>query len=129
MDDIVASDWSDNAPSSEDLEVTRREVSEGVLICVAGELDLLSAPAFSARLESEITHTEGAVILDLGEVTFMSSAGINALLRAGDLAGPRLRLRAMNHSVRRVLELTSLLDRFPIVTEDGDMRERRPPGG
>jgi anti-anti-sigma factor len=56
------------------------------------------------------------VILDLSGVTFMSTAGINALLKAGELGGPRLRVRAMSRPVRRVLELTSLLDRFPINT-------------
>jgi len=95
---------------------SRRETAQGVLLCVAGELDLVTAPAFSDRLITEISQTDGPVILDLGGVTFMSTAGINALLRAGELAGPRLRVRAMSQPVRRVLELTSLLDRFPTVT-------------
>ena len=95
---------------------SRRETAQGVLLCVAGELDLVTAPALSDRLITEISQTDGPVILDLGGVTFMSTAGINALLRAGELAGPRLRVRAMSQPVRRVLELTSLLDRFPTVT-------------
>jgi anti-sigma B factor antagonist len=114
MDDIVA--WDDeSAPAIQDVVVSRRETAEGVLLCAAGELDLVTAPAFSDRLNTEITQTDGAIILDLGGVTFMSTAGINALLRAGELAGPRLHVRAMSQPVRRVLELSSLLDRFPIV--------------
>jgi anti-sigma B factor antagonist len=115
MDDTVAWD-RDDTPTIQDVEVARRETAEGVLLCVAGELDLVTASAFSDRLSTEITQTDGLVILDLGGVTFMSTAGINALLRAGELGGPRLRVRAMSQPVRRVLELTSLLDRFPIVT-------------
>jgi anti-sigma B factor antagonist len=115
MDDIVAWD-QDDTPTIQDVLVSRRETAQGVVLCVAGELDLVSAPEFSDLLNSELTHTDGPVILDLGGVTFMSTAGINALLRADELAGPRLRVRAMSQPVRRVLELTALLDRFPIVT-------------
>jgi anti-anti-sigma factor len=116
MDDIVAWDRDDTPPAVEDVLVSRRETAEGVVLCVAGELDLVSVPEFSDRLNSELTHTDGPVILDLGGVTFMSTAGLNALLRADEVAGPRLRVRAMSQPVRRVLELTALLDRFPIVT-------------
>ena len=119
MDDIVAWD-RDDTPTIQDVVVTRRETPGGVLLCVAGELDLVTAPSFGERLESELAATDGAVILDLGGVTFMSTAGLNVLLRASELAGPRLGLRAMSQPVRRVLELTSLLDRFPTVSPDGD---------
>jgi anti-sigma B factor antagonist len=115
MDDIVAWD-QDDTPTIQDVFVYRRETAQGVVLCVAGELDMVTAPEFSDRLNSELAQTDGPVILDLGGVTFMSTAGINALLRADELAGPRLRVRAMRQPVRRVLELTALLGRFPIIT-------------
>jgi anti-sigma B factor antagonist len=117
MDDIVAWD-RDDTPSIQDLVVSRRETAGGVLLCVAGELDLVTAPAFGERLENEIADADGTVVLDLAGVTFMSTAGLNVLLRATELAGPRLGVRAMSQPVRRVLELTSLLDRFPLVSPD-----------
>jgi anti-anti-sigma factor len=114
MDDIV--EWDrDDKPAIQELEVARRETDEGVLLCVAGELDLVTADQFRDHLIDEVSQTDGLVILDLGGVAFRSTAGLNALLRAGELAGPRLQVRAMSQPVRRVLELTSLLDRFPIV--------------
>jgi anti-sigma B factor antagonist len=115
MDDIVAWD-RDDKPVVQEIEVARRVTDEGVLLCVAGELDLVTADQFSHQLIGEISRTDGLVILDLGGVAFMSTAGLNALLRASELAGPRLQVRAMSQPVRRVLELTSLLDRFPIFT-------------
>ena len=115
MDDTVAWDRDDN-PTIQDIALARTETDDGVLLCVAGELDLVTADQFRDRLISEISRTESRVILDLSGVTFMSTAGLNALLRAGELAGPRLQVRAMSQAVRRVLELTSLVDRFPIVT-------------
>jgi anti-anti-sigma factor len=119
MDDMVAWD-RDDTPSIQDVVVSRRESADGVLLCVAGEIDLVTAPMFSEHLDRELSQTGGPVILDLGGVTFMSTAGINALLRAGELVGPRLGVRAMSQPVRRVLELASLLDRFPLVSADGD---------
>jgi anti-sigma B factor antagonist len=115
MDDIVAWD-RDDTPDVQDVVISRRETADGVLLCIAGELDLVTAHTFGARLNGEISQTNGAVILDLSGVTFMSTAGIDALLKADELGGPRLRVRAMSQPVRRVLELTSLLDRFPINT-------------
>jgi anti-anti-sigma factor len=114
MDDTVAWD-RDDTPTVQELEISRRESDEGVLLCVAGELDLVTADQFSEHLIGEISQTDGLVVLDLGGVTFMSTAGLNALLRASEVAGPRLHVRAMSQPVRRVLELTSLVDRFPIV--------------
>lgn len=105
---------------TDDLAIIRSVTPEGVLLSVAGELDLLTAPAFSARLDSEIAATDGAVVLDLSEVTFMSSVGIDALLKAREFVGPRLRIRAIHPSVRRVLELSSLLECFDIPSTDGD---------
>jgi len=107
-------------PVTDDIEITRYVTAEGLLLLVAGELDLLTAPAFSARLETEITASDGPVVLDLGQVTFMSSVGIDALLKARELADSRLHVRALHPSVRRVLELSALIERFDIMTADGD---------
>jgi anti-anti-sigma factor len=119
MDDI-ATPGDTVLPGTDDIAITRDTTADGVVLCVAGELDLLTAPAFSDRLQTEITAAAGAVVLDLGQVTFMSSFGIDALLKAQELAGPRLHIRAIHPSVRRVLELSSLLERFNIPSADGD---------
>jgi anti-anti-sigma factor len=55
---------------------------------------------------------------DLGEVTFIDSAGIEAMVRARESTGPRLQVRAMHPSVQRVLEMDGLLDWFPFGTDN-----------
>ena len=120
MDDIVAPGRDGDGLVADEIEVTRQQTAEGVLLRVAGELDVLTAPTFSTRLDTELTESPGPVMLDLGEVTFMSSAGIDALIKARAAGGSRLEIRALHPSVRRILELSSLLDHFDIGTGHGD---------
>jgi anti-sigma B factor antagonist len=113
MGALGASGWS-GAPEPVSLQVNRREGSDGdVLLEIAGEVDLASAPLFRAKLSAAIEDTHGLIILDLGEVTFMDSAGIDEMVRAREHAGGRLRVSALHPSVRRVLEMTALLEWFP----------------
>ena len=105
--------------------MTRSDGPDGqVLLHIAGEIDLASAPAFRAGLSAAIEDTGGAIVLDLGQVTFMDSAGIEQLVRAREDAGGRIRLRALHPSVQRVLEMTALLDSFPFGAEGSDSGAR-----
>ena len=79
---------------------------------IAGEVDLASAPAFLASLRAATQDGDGAVVLDLAQVTFIDSAGIEQLVRAREESQGRIRLRALHPSVERVLEMTALLDCF-----------------
>jgi anti-sigma B factor antagonist len=113
------------APEKGSLHVTRSDRPGGqVLLRIAGEVDLASAPAFRAGLSAAIDDAHGCVFLDLGDVTFMDSAGIEELVRAREDAGGRLRVCALHPSVRRVLEMTALLDWFPFGTDGADSGAR-----
>jgi len=101
-----------DAPDGGVLQIIRRDTPGGVVVNVTGDVDLGSAHDFEAHLLAAFAETDGRVVLDLGGVTFMDSAGIGSLVRAQRRAGSGLRIRAMHRSVRRVLELASLLDRF-----------------
>lgn len=86
-----------------------------VELFLAGDLDLDSADGLRERVTALAALTPGDVILDLGEIVFLGSTGIGALMLvhreiAGD--GRRLVLRNVNGSARRVLELTGLIDQL-----------------
>jgi anti-anti-sigma factor len=114
MDDMMVLGPDRDGTANRFIEITRRDTAEGVVVRVAGDIDLSSAPVFGAELEAAIAANHGPLIVDLGEVSFMDSAGIEALVRARERAGERLRLRTVHRSVRRVLELVSLLEWIPI---------------
>jgi anti-anti-sigma factor len=81
-----------------------------VVIAVAGEIDLATAPQLTQCL---LDHVDRDVVLDLSAVTFLDSSGISALIRG------REALRAADHSlqtmreqehVQRVLEIAGIAD-------------------
>jgi anti-sigma B factor antagonist len=100
------------------LDVTTSETPDGVLIELAGELDLATAP----KLEDELRHVEqnasGVIYLDLRPLAFMDSSGLRALLAADSRAreaGRRLVLVRGDERVQRVLKITRLDERLEIV--------------
>ena len=87
---------------------------EGVLH-LTGELDTTGASVLARALDP--LTVGGAVIqLDLSDLTFMDSTGINALCNAAQRLGDRGRIVLVDptSSVRRLLEITGLDDIFDI---------------
>jgi anti-sigma B factor antagonist len=121
MDDTGGHGSNGEAPEPDSLQVTRRDGPNGeVLLHIAGEVDLASGQVFRAGLSAAIEDSAGAVVLDLGQVTFIDSSGIEQLVRAREEARGRLRVCALHPSVRRVLEMTALLDWFPCRPDGAD---------
>src|SRR4051794_20615370 len=56
-------------------------------LALRGELDMASAETFDAALQEALIDSHGAFLLDLTDVSFMDSSGVNALLRARALLG------------------------------------------
>jgi stage II sporulation protein AA (anti-sigma F factor antagonist) len=90
-----------------------------VLVQVRGELDCDTAPDLFAALAS-LAHEY--VELDLSQVPFMDSTGLNLLLsqrRASRRAGGDASLLSCSASVRRVLEVTGTLDHLTAPCDTG----------
>ncbi len=94
------------------LNVTVSDVSPGTTLCaVAGEVDLLTAPALREKLNA-ITVVPSHLVIDLSDVQFLASIGLNILvetLAAQETAGRHLALVVEdNHAVSHALETTGL---------------------
>jgi anti-sigma B factor antagonist len=90
------------------------------VVCLKGELDLSRSPQLEAALlEAEQSHAK-AIVLDLGELTFVDSSGLAVLVDAARRSatnGDQLRItRARNH-VARVLRVTGLDTALPFLAE------------
>jgi len=66
------------------LTVRVRTVPEAVVVAAAGDLDLGTAPVLRARARAALDGRPGALIVDLGAVTFCGSAGLQVI---AELAG------------------------------------------
>jgi anti-anti-sigma factor len=84
-------------------------IDQGSSIRLSGELDMSSAPELDLVLETAVEHG-GAILVDLSELTFMDSTGINAFLKAAlSLRGRGcLVLHGEQDRVRRVLDLVGV---------------------
>jgi anti-anti-sigma factor len=91
---------------------------DAVVMAVAGEIDIATAPALAQAL-AELSATgasphDGPVIVDLSEVTFMDSTGVNSLVKA-KRDGIDVQLRSPGPLAARVIELTGLDRVVPVV--------------
>lgn len=89
-------------------------IEQGRSIRLAGELDLSSASQLQEVLDVAVAYG-GTILVDLTELTFMDSTGINALLRAAISLDGRgcIILHGEQDRVRRVLDLVRLDGSIP----------------
>jgi anti-anti-sigma factor len=104
----------------------RTEVLEDGLhvFMVTGELDLNTAPELSEPLEQAIESHAPGLMVDLTNCDFIDSTGIAVLVGAwqtledrGAGDGSRVALCCPNAQVRRVLELTGVIDAIALHSE------------
>ncbi len=81
-------------------------IEQGGSIRLTGELDMSTAPQLGEVLDAAVEHG-GTILVDLSELTFMDSTGINVLLRAAVSLRGRgcLILHGEQDRVRRLLDL------------------------
>jgi anti-sigma B factor antagonist len=99
----------------------RIDVSEqegGVRAALGGELDLTTAESLQDQVRTLLEDGATLVRLDLGDVAFVDSTGLGALVQSHRLAGEheaRLELTNVPDRVRRLMEITKLTELLPIV--------------
>lgn len=93
---------------------------DATVIALDGELDLASAPDLSDVAARKVADGEAAgvpvnLIIDLSKLTFCDSAGLRVFVRFRselEAKGGRLVLAAPQPIVRRVLEVSGLVELF-----------------
>ena len=86
-------------------------------VAVHGEVDLAVAPQLESALEDAILESVGAFVIDLSDLDFIESTGLQLLLRARGLLGREDRALAVvcpHGPVRRVFELSGLSELFAL---------------
>ena len=96
-----------------------REVDDGgvLILEVKGRIDSTTAPTLGERLAALLTGPDRRLVLDLGQLEYISSAGFRILLLAAkraDEGGSRLVLCGISGKVRQLFDLGGFLDLFGI---------------
>ena len=96
------------------LEVKAEREGSTLVVALCGELDAHTTSVVADAIDPVLDSPDLAgVVLDARELSFMDSAGISELLRIQRLLtenGASIRLEGAGPTVRRVLEITGLLE-------------------
>ena len=104
-----------------ELEVTNR--GPHVTIRIGGEIDLATSKRLATTLDRYASDGATAITLDLSHVTFFDSSGVRVLVGAAHgrrESGQAFALARPSTAVRRVLELSGVVDLFTFEGTDGD---------
>jgi len=95
------------------LTVHTAQRGDVVLVSVAGELDLVTAPHLQDQITDLLVKGRCRIVLDLAEVSFCDSTGLSVFVRAKngcEEAGGAVRLAAPRRGVLRILEVSGLVE-------------------
>jgi anti-anti-sigma factor len=101
------------------LEITLQHLQSTVVLHAVGSVDSNTAPELQEALLRATDGATGAVELDLAEVSYMSSAGLRALLLAAKALQKRSeRLKLLNvpphiYNILNLTGFTSFIDTKP----------------
>jgi anti-sigma B factor antagonist len=95
-----------------------------------GEIDISSAPEIERRIQRAIVLSDGELVIDCYDLTFIDSTGVAMLLRAGaELAstGRSIRIANANATTLRLFELLDVVETLRANFAPSD-EPARPPG-
>jgi anti-sigma B factor antagonist len=102
-------------PESAPFSLAVQASNESTVVALAGDFDLSGVEQFRSCIEELIGSCDGPLVVDLGDVTFIDSTALSALLEMRRLVGREhreLRLQRISAFTARLLELTGLTEVF-----------------
>lgn len=99
------------------MTIERVQIGNTVVLRVAGRIDVVSAPQFEAACEASIGDGFTNLVIDLGDVTYISSMGLRsfvAITKKLKEKGGGLSVCRATALVWQVFEITRLAQIFPL---------------
>jgi anti-sigma B factor antagonist len=118
---LDASDPQVSVPGAR-FNVQQTWIGEIVRLAVSGDVDMLTAPGLDEAIDRAVNKAPGALIVDLSDVDFLSSAGMSALVEAQEKSGASIRLAVVADSPAtsrplKLMGLDSVLSIFPSLND------------
>lgn len=99
------------------MNIIEYQEAGNIVVELDGRVDAITSARAESALLSAVEKSTGTLIVHLAGVTFMSSAGLRALLAAGKKAranGCELRIAAPGAQVKELFALSGFDSLFPI---------------
>ena len=96
------------------LAVASERTGTTVRVIASGELDLATVPKLREHTDRCLADHSEIIVLDLSDISFIDSTGIQAVVEIARRAPDRVRIIASPACVR-VLEVVGLADQLPLV--------------
>lgn len=105
-----------NQPAAPGLSVLTEPHGEAVVLNVAGEIDLVTAPQLGESINAAMEQRPETLVVDLSGVDFLASAGMAVLIGCHQQARGNLRFRivATGSATFRPMELTGMTEEISI---------------
>jgi anti-anti-sigma factor len=103
-------------PAPSGLSVLVEPHGEAVVLNVAGEIDLATAPQLGESISAAMEQKPGTLVVDLSKVDFLASAGMAVLIGCHQQAQGNVRFRivATGSATFRPMELTGMTEEISI---------------
>lgn len=105
------------------MDVTISREGAITVLTLAGRLDSCASEDFGKRLDASLPGDRGSLLLDCGQLTFISSAGLRILLKGAkqlQSTGGTLALCSLSENVRDVFAISGLLKVFSVHATRGE---------
>ena len=99
------------------MEATFEQIDSFLVIAVAGRLDTVSAPRFDEKLAPVLAEPRPHILLDMSEISYISSAGLRSILQLVKYAeenGGKIGLFSVPAQIMDVLEISDFPPRLDI---------------
>ncbi|MBV5242462.1 STAS domain-containing protein [Mycolicibacterium sp. PAM1] len=109
--------------------VTPRRDGDLLVLRVTGDLDVLTAPTLSTHLDIALADAPPVVIVDISDVSFLSSAGIGLLVethRLTERGGISLRVVADGAATSRPLRMMRIDEVIDLYATTDEAKAGRP---
>lgn len=99
------------------MQIETEASGEDTVLKVSGRLDTLNAKPFEGKLLEAVKASNGAIVVDMAGVDYVSSSGLRALLVAGKAMSPhkrKLRLKTLQPQIQEVFDISGFSALFEI---------------
>ncbi len=102
------------------MKIDTQDYGSVVVVSLDGEFDLDSVEMFARSLEPLVVQYDKGIVLDLSNVPFIDSKGLESLLWLRDkclTVGSQMKLAGLDDNCSRILEITRLDKSFDCYEE------------